>query len=151
VIGALGPGGSLEVMRYYLRQHSNAKVEGPFTVEALTEGIRAGRVGSDALASSDLNEGIARLQTWRRCDWFPVSAIADLQIAFPPVPAASTKPRRTSELMVLGLALGALTLSYRALHERSWLLTMTATLLVFNAVATTVRYIQERRHQRPAV
>src|SRR5262245_26206194 len=71
-------------MRYYIRQHKDTEVQGPFSVEHLTAEIAAGRLSQNTLAASDLGEPIAQLRKWRRCDWFSLAEIPELEHLFPP-------------------------------------------------------------------
>ena len=137
-------------MRYYTRLDRNAKVEGPFTVEALTEAIRNGRLPSDALASSDLGEDISRLQTWRRCDWFPLAAIAELRAAVPPLPEPPAKPPRIPIVTVFLYVALALDYFDRAITEQRWFMFLVALLLVCGAVDTFIKYIRQRRTRSSA-
>ena len=147
--GALG--GTSYFMRYYIRHDKDAKVEGPFTVEVLTDAIRAGRVSSDALASSDLGEDISSLQSWRSCDWFPLAAIAELRGIVPPMPEPTSQPRRVSELAVFAYVASALCFSYSAVTEHGWLVCLLAVLMGFSAVDAIIRYARQREKRNAAV
>ena len=138
-------------MRYYIRHDKDAKVGGPFTVEALTDAIRSGRVSSDALASSDLGEDISSLQAWRNCDWFPLAAIAELRGIVPPMPEPTSQPRRVSMLTVFAYVVLALIFSYSAITERGWLVCLNALLMVYGAVDAIIRYVRQREKQSPGV
>lgn len=138
-------------MRYYIRHDKDAKVEGPFTVEALTDAIRSGRVSSDALASSDLGDDITSLQAWRHCDWFPLAAIAELRGIVPPMPEPTSQPRRVSMLTVVAYVALALNFSYSAIIERGWIVCLLAVLAVYSAVDAIIRYVRQREKQSPAV
>jgi len=138
-------------MRYYIRHDKDAKVEGPFTVEALTDAIRAGHVSSDALASSDLGEDISSLQSWRSCDWFPLSAIAELRGVIPRMPEWTSQPRRVSVLTVFAHVALALYFSYSAATERRWFICLLAVLMSFSAVDAIIRYARQREKRNAAV
>ena len=138
-------------MRYYIRHDKDAKVEGPFTVEALTDAIRAGHVSSDALASSDLGEDISSLQSWRSCDWFPLAAIAELRGIVPPMPEPTSQPRRVSVLAVFAYVALALCFSYSAVTEHGWLVCLLAVLMGFSAVDAIIRYARQREKRNAAV
>lgn len=138
-------------MRCYIRHDKNAKVEGPFTVEALTDAIRVGRIPSDALASSDLGDDAADLQVWRSCDWFPLAAIAELREIVPPLPEPAVKARRVSAFTVICYLVSALGFSFNAILERRWLVCLLALLMVFCAVEEIVRYARQREKRSPAV
>lgn len=137
-------------MRYYIRHDKNAKVQGPFTIEALTEAIRASRIPSDALASSDLGEGIASLHVWRSCDWFPVAAIAELRDVVPPLSEPPAKPRRVTAFTVICYCVAAVGFSYSAITGRGWLVGVLAVLMGYGAVDAMVRYVQQREKESPA-
>ena len=138
-------------MRYYIRHDKNGKVEGPYTVEALTDVIRAGRISSDALASSDLGEDISSLQAWRSCDWFPLAAIAELRGVVPHMPEPAYQPRRVSVLRVFAYVALALIFSYSAITERRGLVCVLAVLMVYSAVDEIIRYVRQREKQSLAV
>ena len=127
------------------------KVEGPFTVEALTDAIRSGRVSSDALASSDLGEDISSLEAWRSCDWFPLAAIAELRGIVPPLPEPPVKPRRVSVFTLFAYVALALSFSYRAITEQRWFVCLLAVLMVYGAVHTIIHYVRQRETRSPAV
>ena len=131
-------------MRYYIRHDKNAKVEGPFTVEALAEAIRVGGVSPQAFASSDLGEDFAALQVCRSCDWFPLAAIVELREVVPPVPAPAPQPKRESILTVLSYVALALSFSYRAVAEPRWFVCLLAVLMGFAAVVAIIRYVRQR-------
>lgn len=78
-------------MRYYVLHNKTPDISGPFTIEELIDAIRAGRIAPDSLASSDLGDSITKLRTWRRCDWFPLAAIPELQHIVPPLPEPPVK------------------------------------------------------------
>ena len=136
-------------MRYYIRHTKSAKVEGPFTVEALRVAIRAGRIPRDAWAASDLGDAVADLQSWRSSDWFPLGAIETLQDFFPSSPEPVTRPGRVSGLTVIGLVGTALSLSCQAISDRRWFVGVVAALMVFVAAESVVRYVRQRSEKRP--
>ncbi len=138
-------------MRYYIRHDKNAKVEGSFTIEALTDAIRSGRIPADTLASSDLGEDVADLQVWRSGDWFPLAAIAELRDIVPPLPEPPTQPRRVSALTVIGYLVAALGFSFSALTERRWLVCGLAVLMAYSAVDAIIRYVRQREKRTQAV
>jgi hypothetical protein len=137
-------------MRYYIRHDKDAKVEGPFTIEALTEAIRAGRISPEALASSDLGDNVVDLQVWRGCDWFPLAAIAELREVVPPMPEPPATPRHVSKLTeICCLVTAVAVLSSNS--ERGW---FTSVLLVFSSVVLVVeflRYVWQKAKNIPAV
>ena len=137
-------------MRYYIRHDKNAKVEGPFTIEELTEAIRSGRIPSDALASSDLGDDVADLQPGRSCDWFPLAAIAELREVVPPTPAPVSQPRRVSLFAVACYLVAAVSLSYSAITERRWFASLLAVPMVFYAVDSMVRYARQSKKSNEA-
>jgi hypothetical protein len=138
-------------MRYYIRHDQDAKVEGPFTIEGLTEAIRAGRISPGALASSDLGDDVGSLQVWRSCDWFPLAAIPELREVVPPLPEPALQPRRVSVFAVFCYLVLAVCFSYGALTERQWYVWLLAVLMVFGAVDAIVRYVRQREKRSPAV
>lgn len=125
-------------MRYYLRHDPDAKVEGPFTVQALADAIRSGRVHPEALASSDLGDDIRNLQVGRRCDWFPLVAIPELRGVASRSPEPPVGPRRTSVPMVLLYASLASSVFYQAVTEPRWTSALAAVVLVFSAAHVLV-------------
>lgn len=138
-------------MRYYIRHDKNAKVEGPFTVEALTDAVRVGRIPSDTLASSDLGDTIADLQVWRGCDWFPLGAIAELRGIVPPLPEPASQPRRVSVFTVVCSLVAALGFSHSAVTERRWFACLLAVFMTYSAVDAIVRYVRQSEKSSPAV
>jgi hypothetical protein len=137
-------------MRYYIRHDKNAKVEGPFTVEALIEGVLVGRIPADALASSDLGEASATLQVWRSCDWFPLANIAQVREVVPPLPEPPAAPRRVSKLTELCCLIGAIA-ALASSSERGW---FTSLLLAFSSAILAIellRYVWLRAKRIPAV
>ena len=138
-------------MRYYIRHNKNAKVEGPFTVEALSNALRAGQIPSNALASSDLGEDAEDLRVWRSCDWFPLAAIGELRGIVPPLPEPTSQRRRISVFTVLAYVALALSFSCSAVTERRWLTCLLAVLMVLCAVDAIVRSARQREERSPAV
>ena len=67
------------VMRYYIRQHSAAEIEGPFEVLDLSVGVASGQISPDSIVSSDVGDGAERLRPASRCDWFSLSDLGDFQ------------------------------------------------------------------------
>jgi hypothetical protein len=137
-------------MRYYIRHDKDTKVEGPFTIEQLTEGVRTGRISPEALASSDLGDNVADLQVWRGCDWFPLAAIDELREVVPPLPEPPAAPRHVSKLTeICCLASAVAVLSSNS--ERGW---FTSVLLVFSSVVLVIellRYVWHKAKNIPAV
>ena len=131
-------------MRYYIRHDKHAKVEGPFTVEALIEAIRTGRLPSDSLASGCLGEGISSLQAYRGCDWYPLSAIAELRGVLPPLPEPPAKPRHVSVFTVFAHVALTQFLFYRAITEQRWWLYSLAVFWAYGAVHKLIRYVRQR-------
>jgi len=138
-------------MRYYIRPDKNAKLEGPFTVEALSDAIRTGQISSDALASSDLGDAVVDLHVWRDCDWFPLAAIAELRGIVPPLPKTTALPPPVTGVTVVCHLVAALGFSYSAVSERQWLIILLAVLMIFSAVDAVVRYARQREKRSPAV
>ena len=66
-------------MRYYIRQHPTAEIEGPFTVSDLSVGVASGRISPDSLASSDVGDTAENLRASSRCDWFSLSELGEFK------------------------------------------------------------------------
>lgn len=132
-------------MRYFIRNDRDAKVEGPFTLEALTEAIRVGRIPAHAMASSDLGDDIRNLQAWRRCDWFPLASIPELRGVVPPLPAPVSDPSRSFFFAVTGFGILTLSYAYRGVTERRWILGLLAVASGYVLVDTILRYARRRR------
>ena len=138
-------------MRYYIRHDKDSKVEGPLTVVALIDAVRAGRISPDALASSDLGEDISSLHAWRSCDWFPLAAIAGLRSVVPPLPEPVTRRRRASAFTIVLQVAVALLFSYRAITEQGRLVSTLAILMIYGAVYEIVYYVRQRETRSSAV
>lgn len=138
-------------MRYYIRHDNDVKVEGPFTIEALTKDIRSGRIPREALASSDLGEDVGSLLAYRSYDWFSLAAIAELRGVLPPVPESPATPRRLTLFTVLTNVVLALTVLYRAITEQLWFMGLLAIVLVYSAVHMTFHVVRQREPQNPVV
>lgn len=138
-------------MRYYLRHDPDAKVEGPFTVEALADAIRSGRLHPEALASSDLGDDIRSLHVGRRCDWFPLAAIPELRSVLPRLPRPSVGPRRTSVLMALLYASLASSVLYQTVTEPRWTSALAAVVMVFSAAHALVDRVRRGDTRSKAV
>jgi len=138
-------------MRYYVRPNPTADVEGPFTLEALTDAIRAGRFAPDALASSDLGESITRLRAGRSCDWFPLAAIAELRDVVPPLPKPPAHPQRMSPLATSSCLVAALCVFYDVVKEHRWLAAILAVLLFYAAVDVIKHFVRSREKRSSAV
>lgn len=137
-------------MRYYIRHDKHAKVEGPFTIGVLNEAIRAGRIPSTALASSDLGDDVADLQVWRSSDWFPLAAIGHLRENFAPLPETPSQPRRISLFTVMCCLVAAVNSSYMAITGRDAFWWLLAVLTLLTAVGMIVRYAGRREKSRHA-
>lgn len=138
-------------MRYYLRHDPDAKVEGPFTVEALADAIRSGRLHPEALASSDLGDDIRSLQVGRRCDWFPLVAIPELRGVVSRSPEPPVGLRRTSVLMVLVYVSLAFSVSYQTVTEPRWNSALAAVVLVFSTAHALVDRVRRGDTRSKAV
>lgn len=135
-------------MRYYLRHSPSAPVEGPFTVDALADGIRVGRISQDSLASSDLGEEPGRLQTWRRCDWFPLAAIAELRDVLPPPVEGTSGPSGLSGFGLFGFGLMVASMGYRAITEGQWWAWVGFVCGLFAWVSMISQYVRPRWARR---
>lgn len=62
-------------MQYFIRKDSEATVTGPFSVSELMCKLETGQISPTWLASSNIGDGIERLQKYRKNDWFQVSKI----------------------------------------------------------------------------
>ena len=108
-------------MLYYVRQERNATIEGPFSIDDLKSGLAADAIAPHSLASSDIGDGPEALRKFRRCDWFPLSEIPNLQNFYPPpnrkeVDIAQHPSWRRQTLSLLLTAM----LIYSTATQQSW-------------------------------
>ena len=115
-------------MQYYLRQHKEADIQGPFTAEDLVVGVGTGRFSINSFASSNLGEDAEQLRKWRRCDWFPLLDIPPLQKLLSPARPVVTQVRRVTVAAIVLLNSSTAISIYLAIsqHRRSdWLFVST--------------------------
>jgi len=66
-------------MNYYVRQDKEGEVMGPFSGSVIVSNIESGIFSPDVLATTDLGESKQQLEPFRRCDWFSVLRIPEVE------------------------------------------------------------------------
>lgn len=141
--------GDSSFMRYYIRRNKEARVEGPFTVEALNEGVRSGQLSPDTMASSDLGETVGELRLWRGCDWFPLAAIRELRGTVPSLREIVPGPEPVSRLHLMFYLTTAVAACYMMETEWRWIWILLAVGSLHSAALATLRFVQQRSHGMP--
>lgn len=66
-------------MRYDIRQHPTADIEGPFTISDLSVAVASGRISPDSLAASDVGDTAENLRASSWCDGFSLSELGEFK------------------------------------------------------------------------
>jgi hypothetical protein len=132
-------------MLYYVRQDKNATIDGPFSIDQLDHGLTTGALSPRCLASGDIGDRLESLQKFRRCDWFQLSEIPNLQHLYPPPTkeVAATEPP-TWRRQLLNLFLTAMMI-YVTANRHSWWAWASAVAALLQAVGLIQTTLQRNR------
>lgn len=113
-------------MNYYLRRTIQSEVQGPMSLVEINEGLEAGNLSDEWLATADLEEGLQRIKRLPAHDWTPLSKIpGTLAFVEKPVPEVVPSPPLPTGcrclLWVVAMFFVAWALLYAACGGRRWI------------------------------
>lgn len=131
-------------MHYYIREHHEAKVIGPFSIDDLKGFLRTGEINSEYFATGDYGENLEQLQVWRSSDWFKLAKIGDLQEVIPAPENISYKPKTKGGYLASNLEfLVTFSLFMLATTKGGWLIWAIFTMSLASNFATLYSLLQK--------
>jgi hypothetical protein len=89
-------------MKYFLLERSCNEITGPFDVDEINDLLAAGRVRTNALATSDIGESRKRVQTTPIDDWVPLYKLPGVEFS----PRLSERPDVSNSMAVASDSVG---------------------------------------------
>ena len=99
-------------MNYYLRPSFDARIEGPHSLDDINEGLAAGTLDLNHLATPDLGESLKRVQGLPRHDWKPLRHTPEVKGYVSPVAESKLQSFGRAFLFVTAVFLVSLALTY---------------------------------------